>query len=49
VYFEPEDPDDVLRGQVERFDVGALEMKAKTLRDIPHEKGRWPLKWSVTS
>lgn len=44
VYFEPKDRDDVLHSQVDRFDVGALEMRADTLREILRDKGWWPLK-----
>ena len=38
VYFEPEERDDVLQSQVERFDFAMLELKADTLRDILREK-----------
>lgn len=43
VYFEPEDRDDLLRSEVNRFDVDALESKAETLRDLLRDKGWWTL------
>lgn len=43
VYFEPEERDDLLQSEVNRFDAGALETKAETLRGILREKGWWEL------
>ena len=44
VYFEPEERDEVLQIEVQRFEVAALEMKATALHDMLREKGWWPLK-----
>ena len=43
VYFEPENADDLLHSQVERFDFAVLEEKAEELGAVLREKGWWAL------